>query len=198
MLERCLPSRRSGDYALLALLFTLLSGAPALAGPYTDAGHPVSSMGAWATAVDELVRGPQDIAVPGSPPASAGLEATVLGAATGDPADTVSLGDGGSITVFLADAIHNGPGDDFAVYENGFFDLFGLFAEFAYVEVASNGLDFAEFETDTVNTSRSVPSTPSTRPTTTASLAATLSSSGRASISPIWHRTRSSSPARSI
>ena len=152
MLERCLPSRRSGDYALLALLFTLLSGAPALAGPYTDAGHPVSSMGAWATAVDELVRGPQDIAVPGSPPASAGLEATVLGAATGDPADTVSLGDGGSITVFLADAIHNGPGDDFAVYENGFFDLFGLFAEFAYVEVASNGLDFAEFETDTVNT----------------------------------------------
>ena len=117
MLERCLPSRRSGDYALLALLFTLLPGAPALAGPYTDAGHPVSSMGAWATAVDELVRGPQDIAVPGSPPASAGLEATVLGAATGDPADTVSLGDGGSITVFLADAIHNGPGDDFAVYD---------------------------------------------------------------------------------
>ena len=55
MLVRCLPSRRSRGYTLLALFFTLLPGAPALAGPYTDAGHPVSSMGAWATAVDELV-----------------------------------------------------------------------------------------------------------------------------------------------
>jgi hypothetical protein len=109
-------------------------------------------MVAWATAVESLDRGPQDINVPGSPLASAGAAENALGAATGDPANTVSLGDGGSITLVFDAAIHNGPGDDLAVFENAFFDFFGLFAEFAYVEVASNGVDFAEFPTETVNT----------------------------------------------
>ena len=132
---------------LLALL-----AAPAGAGPWTDPGHSDESMVAWATAVEALDRGPQDINTPGSPLATAGAGANTLGPATGDPGDTVSLGDAGSITLSFGEAIHNGPGDDFAVFENGFFDLFGLFAEFAYVEVASNGIDFVEFETDTVNT----------------------------------------------
>ncbi len=130
----------------------LLATAPALAGPYTDLGHAPAEMSAWATSVDAVVRGPQDINVPDSPPATLGAEANVLGAATGNSGDVLSLGDGGSITVHLSSGISNGPGNDFAVYENGFSDLFGLFAEFAYVEVASNGVDFVRFETHTVNT----------------------------------------------
>jgi hypothetical protein len=62
-----------------------------------------------------------------------------------------SLGDDGYITLFFASGISDGPGDDFAVFENGFFTPGGLFAEFAFVEVSSNGVDFAEFESHTVN-----------------------------------------------
>lgn len=149
MLECSLRKGRATGVTLA--LLTLLAPS-ALAGPWTDPGHADTSMVAWATAVEALDRGPQDINVPGSPLAAAGAGSNVLGPATGDPADTVSLGDGGTITVFIDAAIHNGPGNDFAVFENGFFDLFGLFAEFAYVEVASNGIDFAEFPTDTVHT----------------------------------------------
>jgi hypothetical protein len=32
------------------------------------------------------------------------------------------------------------------VYENGFYSVEGLFAEFAFVEVSSNGVDFARFD----------------------------------------------------
>lgn len=142
--ERRIASLSPSQLPLIALL-GLLASTSAGAGPYTDPGHPAASMVAWATAVDEVVRGPQDIAAPSGPLASAGAVANALGAATGDPVDTLSLGDGGSVTVELDGGISNGPGDDFAVYENGFFDLFGLFAELAYVEVASNGIDFAEF-----------------------------------------------------
>lgn len=145
-------SLRSGSALGATLPLLVLLAAPAVAGPWTDAGHSDTSMVAWATAVEAIDRGPQDINTPGSPLATAGTGANALGAATGDPGDTISLGDAGTITLFFGEAIHNGPGDDFAVFENGFFDLFGLFAEFAYVEVASNGVDFVEFETDTVNT----------------------------------------------
>ena len=141
---------RAASQCLLALPFLIATSVNA--GPYIDAGHFAGTMTGWATAVDDLVRGPVDIAAPAGPLASHGLPAHVLGAATGGPADILSLGDGGSITVFLADGISNGPGDDFAVFENGFIDFNGLFAELAYVEVASNGVDFAEFESHTVNT----------------------------------------------
>lgn len=140
---------RAASQCLLALPFLIATSVNA--GPYIDAGHSAGTMTGWATAVDDLVRGPVDIAAPAGPLASHGLPADVLGAATGGPADILSLGDGGSITVFLADGISNGPGDDFAVFENGFIDFNGLFAELAYVEVASNGVDFAEFESHTVN-----------------------------------------------
>lgn len=143
-------SLRAGAWLALALTTTPLAG-PALAGPYTDAGHPPAEMVAWATAVDAIARGPQDIAAPAGPVASFGDPANALGVATGDTADTVSLGDGGTITLYLESGISNGPGDDFAVFENGFFDFIGLFAELAFVEVASNGIDFARFESHSLN-----------------------------------------------
>ncbi|MFO0689726.1 MAG: DUF4465 domain-containing protein [Myxococcota bacterium] len=118
---------------------------PALAGPYTDAGHLPLEMLAWAGTVVSLVRGPVDVARPGLGVASFGTPENALGAATANALDVVSLGDGGSITLHFAEPIHNGPGDDLAVYENGFAAIGGLFAELAFVEVASNGLDFAPF-----------------------------------------------------
>lgn len=60
----------------------------------------------------------------------------------------------GSITLGFANPIFDGPGADFAVFENGF--AFGgansLFAELAYVEVSSNGTDFARFASISTNT----------------------------------------------
>jgi hypothetical protein len=138
--------------ALLGLLWLMTAALPAAAGPFTEPGHPILSIVAWVSEVDELVRGPQDIASPELGVASSGAPENVLGAATADPLDTVTLGDGGSITVYLESGISNGPLDDFAVFENGFFDVNGLFAEFAFVEVSSNGVDFVRFDSDALNT----------------------------------------------
>lgn len=55
---------------------------------------------------------------------------------------TVSLGDGGEATIFLNQSLFNGPGADFAVFENGFSSTF---LELAFVEVSSNGIDFFRF-----------------------------------------------------
>ena len=152
---RTSPPGRDQSLPIVGLLFSLLgilaSTQPAAAGPFNDPGHPIGAMVAWATSVDEIVRGPLDIAAPGMGDASFGTPANVIGPATGDPLDTLSLGDGGSITVYLESGIGNGQNDDFAIFENGFFDLNGLFAELAYVEVASNGVDFARFDSDALN-----------------------------------------------
>ena len=102
----------------------------------------------WATEVISLDRGPEDIAVPGSPDVSFGVAGNALG-----PADwvdgfsgVVSLGDGGSITLGFAQPIADIPGPDFAVFENGFTFDGGLFTELAFVEVSSNGVDFFRFD----------------------------------------------------
>lgn len=144
---------RSISSLWIGFLGFLASGLPASAGPFTDAGHPIETMVAWATSVDEIVRGPMDIANPGAGVVSFGVAANLLGPATGNSLDTLSLGDGGSVTLHFEGAIGNGPADDFAVFENGFFDLNGLFAELAYVEVSTNGIDFAVFDSDAFNAS---------------------------------------------
>lgn len=63
----------------------------------------------------------------------------------------ISLGDGGSITLQFASPIVNGPGHDFAVFENALIpnavpnqDSI-VFYELAFVEVSSNGEDFVRF-----------------------------------------------------
>lgn len=131
---------------VLALSFAVLCAVPALAGPYTEPGHEISEMVDWATEVEAFVRGPLDVANPGGGNASHGAPELALGAAGGvDTLDSVSLGDGGSITLFFESGIADGPGHDFAVFENSFYNLEGLFAELAFVEVSSNGTDFARF-----------------------------------------------------
>lgn len=87
-----------------------------------------------------------------------------LGPATGDPFDIVSLGEldldqiaaqkaPGSITLTFAPLkISDGPGLDFVVFENGIATDDGkVFAELAFVEVSTNGNDFARFPSLALN-----------------------------------------------
>lgn len=92
-----------------------------------------------------------------------------LGAVTGDNMDIASLGDmdateiaawqadpvnnggPGEITLGFDNAIFNGDGYDFAVFENGFWqDQYTsgpyFFAELGYVEVSTDGVNFARFD----------------------------------------------------
>jgi hypothetical protein len=82
--------------------------------------------------------------------------AKALGAVTSQFDDVVSLGEltpdqldalvsPGQITLGFDSRIRNGPGADFAVFENGFEFSGGTFAELAYVEVSSDGINFARF-----------------------------------------------------
>jgi hypothetical protein len=129
----------------LAAGIALAAAGSAHAGPYADPGHPPSLVEAWGTEVDGYTRGPLDVANPGLGNASHGAPEWALGAPTGDLFDVFSLGDGGQLTLFFADPIRDHAGDDFAVFENGFFAPGGFFGELAFVEVSSNGTDFARF-----------------------------------------------------
>lgn len=138
----------------LGMLAMMLCSSVAGAGPFAPAaGQPGSTalsssdptFVAWATGFQNLVRGPQNIAIPAGALASFGSGANALGPANATSANggpIVSLGDGGQITLSFAQAITNGPGYDFAVFENGFADEF---LELAFVEVSTNGADFVRF-----------------------------------------------------
>ena len=65
-----------------------------------------------------------------------------LGLASGTAFDIVCLGDSGNITLGFSPGIRNGPGWDFAVFENSFSDTF---LELAFVEVSSDGANFLRF-----------------------------------------------------
>lgn len=93
---------------------------------------------AWANA-SNLVRGWQNIA-------DTSLGLTITGS-TSSPIgmpdnDVLSLGDGGIVTIFFNEALANGPGWDFAVFENSFD---GNYLELAFVEVSSDGINFFRF-----------------------------------------------------
>ena len=93
----------------------------------------------WGSSV-EIVRGFMDIQNPGLGIATYGLETNAIG-----PPDNnvVSLGDGGQAIFQFNTSIKNGPGPDFAIFENGFADHY---MELAFVEVSSNGIDYYPFE----------------------------------------------------
>lgn len=93
---------------------------------------------AWAAACT-VFRGPQDISDPSLGDASVGDASMAIGA---PGSGVVSLGDGGSAILTFAEPIANGPGWDFAVFENSFSDSY---LELAFVEVSSNGVDFVRF-----------------------------------------------------
>lgn len=116
----------------------------ALAGPFAPAaGKPGSNAVSkddpaivqWASGYQDYHPG-ADLADTWKTPAKA------LGKAEGTSFDIVSLGNGGSITLTFGGSIYNGPGADFAVFENSISDTF---LELARVEVSSNGIDFFRF-----------------------------------------------------
>lgn len=60
----------------------------------------------------------------------------------------VSLGDSGVATIQVAGTIYDGPGADFAIFENGFIDPSNdslAFLELAFVEVSSDGVHYERF-----------------------------------------------------
>ena len=121
--------------------------APAQDKPGTTAMHADSSaFVAWATGCT-VERGPMRIDKPENGLASYGADSLALGM-PGGTFDVVSLGDGGKATLTFASPIYNGPGPDFAVFENGFAnaqnpDIWAL--ELGFVEVSSDGENFFRF-----------------------------------------------------
>jgi len=97
----------------------------------------------WATGC-KVHRGYIDIADTtltylGDNKANYGAEGSALGKADNAP---VSLGDGGYAVVTFDKPVTNGPGFDFAIFENGLNDTF---LELAFIEVSSDGVNFFRF-----------------------------------------------------
>jgi hypothetical protein len=86
-----------------------------------------------------VTKGYQDISNTSLGYANVGDSSKAISKADGS---VVSLGDGGSAVITFSAPIKNGPGFDFAVFENGFNDTF---LELAFVEVSSDGTNFYRF-----------------------------------------------------
>ena len=99
----------------------------------------ISVFVAWASNCI-ITRGPKDLSDPSSNNADVGTGPSAIGKAGAN--GIVSLGDGGSATLTFNTPIINGPGADFAIFENSFSDVF---LELAFVEVSSDGINFFRF-----------------------------------------------------
>ena len=109
----------------------------------------------WATGC-VVERGPMRIDKPELGLASYGTPEDALGKA--DDSLLVSLGDGGHAVLIFASPICNGPGPDFAVFENPLkwsVDTTLYFLELAFVEVSSDGENYVRFPAVTM-----IPETP--------------------------------------
>ncbi len=95
----------------------------------------------WATTC-QVIRGYQDIAVASNGYATVGNDTNGTKKAGVNP--VVSLGDGGVAILSFQSPITNGSGYDFAIFENGFNDVF---LELAFVEVSSDGINYFRFPT---------------------------------------------------
>lgn len=131
--------------SLLLTIFTLLalSSSAQFHGPVGSANsiamHTDSNaFVAWAKEC-KVTRGYQDISNTNLGLVTVGDSSFAIGKAD---AGIVSLGDGGSAIITFSAPISNGPGYDFAVFENAFNDSF---LELAFVEVSSDGINFVRF-----------------------------------------------------
>jgi hypothetical protein len=119
--------------ASLQASYTDASDAPFSVSNYIDKND--SAIVAWATGYQNLSYG-SNVSDNWKTPERA------LGPAVGGSYDIVSLGRGGEITLTFTNAIRNGEGADFCVFENGFSDTF---LELAWVEVSSDGEHYVRF-----------------------------------------------------
>jgi hypothetical protein len=101
-----------------------------------------SDIDAWATGYKDYQPGLEADSQFRTPAKSLGVPGNSNGANEGTVYDIVSLGRGGAITITFSRPIFNGPGYDFAVFENSFSDDF---LEFARVSVSSDGQNFVTF-----------------------------------------------------
>lgn len=110
----------------------------------------------------KITRGYQDVSNISLGYASVGDSTMVCGKAQTN--GVASLGDGGSVVCSFPFPITNGPGYDFAVFENSIDDTF---LELAFVEVSSDGVNYVRFPahslSDTVNQTGSFGSTNATK-----------------------------------
>ncbi len=136
---------------LLVIVYVafLMLGGVSIAGPYAPAAGEDGSTAipmnescfvGWATGYTDYNVG-TDVDSEWQDPSEA------LGKAEGTTTDIVCLGRGGSITMIFNPPIINGPGWDFAVFENSFSNDF---LELAYVEVSSDGVNFYRFDNNSL------------------------------------------------
>lgn len=111
---------------------------------------------AWA-ATCTVERGWQDIADQSLGKASLGTDNNAVGKSDNS---IVSLGDGGTAILTFPAALYNGPGADFAVFENGFpnpSNAEEAFLELAFVEVSSDGVHYVRFPATSATDTPQVP-----------------------------------------
>ena len=147
-------------YFIMASILLILSSGTSLAGIYSaPANDPTNLYDAPIYKTDAAILAWADTVVDYSP--APGVSATYQNPETGygslGDLTTEQIAEGvlpGSITVGFETGIGNGAGADFAVFENGFAygSPNGLFMELAYVEVSTNGTDFARFNSISTNT----------------------------------------------
>lgn len=113
---------------------------PAAGKPGSTAIHADSNVFvAWAGAC-YVKRGWQDVSNQTLGYTTVGDSSSAVGKAGTN--GVVSLGDGGEAVLLFDTPVTNGPGWDFAVFENSFSDYF---LELAFVEVSSDGVNFFRF-----------------------------------------------------
>lgn len=158
---------------LFTILFAWMTLGSFAQGPYapaagisgTSAMHKDSSaFVAWADQCS-IDRGYQNIANPSLGLATVGDSTSAIGQPNAN--GVVSLGDGGTATLSFTGVMFDGPGNDFAIFENGFSNINGGdFLELAFVEVSSDGLNFFRFPAHSLtDTSQAVGSFGSVDPT---------------------------------
>ncbi|MCO6045783.1 PEP-CTERM sorting domain-containing protein [Aeoliella sp. ICT_H6.2] len=145
--------------ALLALVGTCVTAATGIAGPYpafTDVANQVqpSQVKAWASTVVDYSPAPGVDAAYADPTVALGANGSGIVSLGDLDAGQIDTGvQPGSITLQFALPIVDKAGPDLAVFENAaeYFTAPYIFGELAYVEVSSNGTDFARFPSVSLN-----------------------------------------------
>jgi hypothetical protein len=129
---------------IAVLILSVLLAAPLAAGPYAPAANQVGTaaiglddprIARWATHVESYTVGEDADTVWQD-------TSRALTPATTNSSSVVSLGRGGEIVLEFVPPIKNGPGFDFAVFENSFAHTF---LELAFVEVSADGVSYERF-----------------------------------------------------
>ncbi len=137
----------------------LLTTGSVVAGPYPSYSDPAgyvlpSQIRAWATGVEDYSPAPGVAAASADPTRGLGpADGGIVSLGDLDATQIAANVEPGSITLTFQTPIVDGPGPDFAVFENAgtFFTDPYIFAELAFVEVSSDGRVFARFPATSLN-----------------------------------------------